>query len=324
MTHSAPPTPLAPPEGRRLTRRTVLSAGAALAAGASLLRPMQSWALSTLETGGLRIDSLSDGHIEFAADFAWQAIPEGDRAALLGPLGMPLAGVVESPLNVTLLRHDGRVVLFDAGSGPDFVPTAGRLADALAALDLAPEDVTDIVFTHAHPDHLWGVLDDFDEPAFAHAALHMGAAELAFWSDPATTATLPEDQQAFGAGAARRLAALDGQIATFGNGDTVLPGVVAVATPGHTPGHMSFAIGTPGAGLFVTGDFVTSTVSMARPHIGASTDHDPQQAHATRAAMLARLADEGWTILGYHLPGGGIGRVARAGDGFTFQQEDAT
>lgn len=197
MTHSAPPTPLAPPEGRRLTRRTVLSAGAALAAGASLLRPMQLWALSTLETGGLRIDSLSDGHIEFAADFAWQAIPKGDRAALLGPLGLPLAGVVESPLNVTLLRHDGRVVLFDAGSGPDFVPTAGRLADALAALDLAPEDVTDIVFTHAHPDHLWGVLDDFDEPAFAHAALHMGAAELAFWSDPATTATLPEDQQAF-------------------------------------------------------------------------------------------------------------------------------
>lgn len=122
----------------------------------------------------------------------------------------------------------------------------------------------------------------------------------------------------FAAGAARRLEALGEAVTTFEAGAEVLPGVVAVATPGHTPGHTSFAIGTPAEGVFVTGDFITMPLSFARPEIGAATDHDPAQAAETRKATLARLADEGWRILGYHLPDGGLGRVERDGDAYRF------
>ena len=305
-----------------IARRFFLSRSAALIATAALpLGPARGWAVTTMTAGDLRIDSLSDGHIEFPPDFAFAAIPEAERSDLLGSLGIDPQAVVRSPLNVTLLRQGDRVVLFDVGSGPDFVPTAGKLAEALAAVDLAPEDVTDVVFTHAHPDHLWGLLDDFDEPLFANAALHMGQAEFDYWTDPATMDSIGEDRQSFAAGAMRRLTAVGDQIARFDDGAEVLPAIRAVMTPGHTPGHMSFAVGTPENGLFVTGDFVTMLAGFARPDLGAATDHDPALAARTRAATLGRLADEGWTILGYHLPDGGIGRVRRAGDAFAFEGE---
>ena len=119
----------------------------------------------------------------------------------------------------------------------------------------------------------------------------------------------------------RRLTAVGDLIERFEDGAEVLPGIRAVMTPGHTPGHMSFEVGKPEEGIFITGDFVTMLTGFARPELGTATDHDPELAAKTRAAMLARLADENWQILGYHLPDGGIGRVRRTGDAFSFESE---
>ena len=157
-----------------IARRFFLTRTAALISAAALpLAPLRGWAVTTMTAGDLRIDSLSDGHLEFPPEFAFSTIPEMERAELLRSLNIDPRAVVHSPLNITLLRQGDRVVLFDVGSGPDFMPTAGRLADALSTIDVSPEDVTDVIFTHGHPDHLWGVLDDFDEPLFPDAALKM-------------------------------------------------------------------------------------------------------------------------------------------------------
>lgn len=302
-----------------ISRRFVLAGAAALAATTGLpLAARRAWAVTSMTMGDVQVDSVSDGHLELPARFFLERLSEGDRAMILDMFDLPSEGVMESPCNVTLLRSGDRVVLFDAGSGPDFVPTAGRLTEALAAIGVAPEDVTDVLFTHAHPDHLWGVLDEFDEPLFANAALHMGADEFAYWSDPRTSETIGEEGLSFAVGAMRRLTAVGDRILQIGDGDEVLPGIRAVSTPGHTPGHMSYAVGTPEAGVFVTGDFVTSEASVFRPELGTATDSDPERATETRQTMLPRLADEGWTILGYHFPRGGIGRIARDGQAFRF------
>ena len=305
-----------------IARRFFLTRTAALISAAALpLAPLRGWAVTTMTAGDLRIDSLSDGHLEFPPEFAFATIPEMVRAELLRSLNIDPQAVVHSPLNITLLRQGDRVVLFDVGSGPDFMPTAGRLIDALSAIDVSPEDVTDVIFTHGHPDHLWGVLDDFDEPLFPDAALKMGRIEFDYWTDPATINTIGEERQSFAAGAMRRLTAIGDRMERFDDEAEVLPGTRAVMTPGHTPGHMSFEIGTPDQGLFVTGDFVTMLAGFVRPDLGTATDHDPELAAQTRQAMLARLAEEGWTILGYHLPNGGIGRVRRDGQAFSFESE---
>ncbi|UXU76331.1 MULTISPECIES: MBL fold metallo-hydrolase [unclassified Paracoccus (in: a-proteobacteria)] len=307
-----------------LFRRQFLTSSAALIAASALpLSARRLWALSTFSAGDLRVDSLSDGHIEFPPEFAFANIPESERPDLLRSLGIDPQATVHSPLNITLLRQGDRTVLFDVGAGPDFVPTAGRLLEGLDALGVAAEDVTDVIFSHGHPDHLWGVLDEFDEPLFANAAMQMGRIEYDYWRDPQTAQSIGESRQSFAAGAARRLEVIGDAMTRFEDGDEVLPGVRAVMTPGHTPGHMSFQIGTPEQGLFVTGDFITMPASFLRPDLGSAVDHDPARAAETRRSTLDRLADEGWTILGYHLPDGGIGRVRRQGDAFTLETEPA-
>lgn len=304
-----------------LTRRYVLiRSSAIIAAGLLPLAPLRGWAVTTFSAGDLRIDSLSDGRLELPASFSLNNLPEDEQATLMARFDLPTTGNIESPLNVTLLRVGDRVVLFDVGSGPDFVPTAGLLSEALATISIQPEDVTDVIFTHGHPDHLWGLLDDFNELLFTNAALHIGATEFAYWTDPQTTETIGEEWLSFAVGAKRRLSIVADQIHQFNDGDEVLPGIRAVSTPGHTPGHMSFAVGTPAEGIFITGDFVTNEIGMARTDVGAATDSDPLLAAQTRAATLTMLAAENWTLLGYHLPNGGIGRVEVDGDAFRFMQ----
>ena len=94
------------------------------------------------------------------------------------------------PCNVTLYRDGTNTVLFDVGSGPDFMPSAGKITEAMDAIGLAPEEVTHVIFTHAHPDHIWGLLDEFDEPLFYEAAYHIGRQEWEYWTDPATVDTI--------------------------------------------------------------------------------------------------------------------------------------
>ena len=292
----------------QITRRRVL--GTALAFGALATR---SWAATEATFGDFVLTTLSDGRLVLPAN---AIVPPGeDRAAMLALAGVT-GDAAEIPLNVTLLRRGADLVLFDTGSGPDFVATAGLLPEALSAAGIAPEDVTHVVFTHGHPDHFWGVLDEFDEPRFANAKHFMGAAERDFWADPATLAALPEDRKTFASGAARRIEALGERLETFGDGDTVLDGITARLTAGHTPGHMAFALGEQ---AIVLGDVAANLIGFARPDLPNANDTDPAAAAATRKQMLGELAASGLPMVGYHMPGGGIGKVAAAGSAFAFQ-----
>ncbi|WP_254695892.1 MBL fold metallo-hydrolase [Palleronia sp. THAF1] len=262
--------------------------------------------------------TLSDGHLSLPESFLYGSLDRSDVDIILGNADM-VAGGLEPPCNVTLLRTDDAVVLFDAGSGSGFMPTAGKLPDALSAAGVAPEDITHVVFTHAHPDHLWGVLDDFDEPIFANAQHLMGGDELRYWTDPDTVNTIAPERQSFAAGATRRIDLIGDRLETFGDGEQILPGVQAVITPGHTPGHMSFELSEGDARVFLIGDAIGNAhVALARPELHAPADQDPEIGAETRVALLNRLAEEQTQAVGFHLPGGGIGRFARDKDRFAW------
>jgi len=291
----------------QITRRRILQASMAFG-----LIGTRGWAATEATFGDLSLVTVSDGKLVLPTTML---LPEGQDAAALLAIAGASGDTYDSPLNVTLLRRGSDVVLFDAGSGADFVPTAGLLTEGLSAIGIAPEDVTHVIFTHGHPDHLWGVLDEFDEPIFANAAHMMGAVERDFWTDPATLSALPEDRQSFAVGAARRIDALGDTLAIFADGDEVAPGITARMTPGHTPGHMAFMLGDQAV---ILGDVVTSLIGFARPDVPGGTDHDPAQAAATRATMLTELAASGLPMVGYHMPQGGVGTVSKEGDGFAF------
>lgn len=297
----------------QLTRRHIMQT--ALALGACTVS--RSWAMTQAQFDGFAVDSLSDGHLVLPISMlAPDSVDPAQIATILSDAGIS-GDSFQSPLNVTLLRRDDRLVLFDAGSGPDFMPTAGALPDALAALDVTPDQITDVIFTHAHPDHIWGVLDDFDEPLFTNARHMIGRAEYDYWADPETVNTIDPARQSFAAGAKRRLDALAGILDLFEDGDQVSPGVTAMATPGHTPGHTSFDIAGQ---MLVTGDALTNAhLAVRRPDLPSGSDQNPELGAETRINLLNNITDSGISIIGYHLPDGGMGTVIRDGDAFRFQ-----
>lgn len=298
-----------------LTRRRIMTLAAAALATPALGHRL--WAASTLTLGPLRIDTLSDGSLILPGDFILGGMPQAELAEIVAQYGLPTDRLTP-PCNVTLLRDGTHTVLFDVGAGPDFQPTAGKLSEALAALDLTPEDVTHVLFTHAHPDHLWGVLDEFDEPVFAHATHMIGRAEFDYWTDPDTVASIGAARTPFAVGAARRLGALAERLVLLDDGAEALPGIAAHLTPGHTPGHLAFEIAGTDP-VMVLGDCIGNHhVGFARPGWASGSDQDPEQAAQTRSALLDRVVADRTTLIGYHLPEGGIGRAERAGEGYRF------
>ncbi|RMD94250.1 MAG: MBL fold metallo-hydrolase [Alphaproteobacteria bacterium] len=298
----------------RITRRRFTMAGASALAVAGL--PARLWSGTTLELGPARLDTLSDGHLVLPASFALAGLDANEAAAILSRHGLSPQGPFEPPCNVTLLRDGERVVMFDVGSGPNFMPSAGKLDEALDALGVSREDVTHVVFTHAHPDHIWGLLDDFGDPAFENAEFFIGAAEFDYWMDPETVNRIDPARQSFAVGAKNRLEAIADVVHRFADGEEILPGIAAHATHGHTPGHMSFEIAAGGGSVMVVGDaIINHYFAFERPDWPAPSDQDPETGARTRVALLDRLAHEQMTFVGFHLPGGGIGRAERRAEG---------
>ena len=304
-------------QGPALSRR-----GFVATAGLALLPWMSGTGIAaSLDIGDAEVTVFSDGHLSLPLSVVLPDVPQTEVATLFEANGMAL-GPLLPDCNVTLVRKEERLAIFDAGSGSNFMPTAGKLPDRLAAAGIDPADVTDVILTHAHPDHLWGVLDDFDELAFANAAYRIAAAEWDFWRNPAVVDMMPDERKNFAVGAQTRLNAIEERIALFKNGDEVFPGVEAVDTAGHTPGHMSFMIHGQSEPLFIVGDAISyAVISFLKPDWPSGNDQDREQGAKTRIALLDRLAAERPRIIGYHLPHPGLGRVERKGQAYRFSAE---
>ena len=295
------------------TRRDFLANSGAVAA--TLAWP--SLAHAQLQLGEMQIDVVSDGSLTLPGDFIFAPMPQDELDPILKEFGQSRETLTPE-CNVTLLRDGTRTVLFDVGSGPDFAPNSGVLLDSLDTLGVAPEDVTDVVFTHGHPDHLWGLLDDFGDPLFTEASYMIGKTEWDYWMNPNTVDEIGEARTSFAVGAKRRLEMIEDNIAFFEDGQEIMPGVAARASYGHTPGHMSFEVRNGNTSAMIVGDSIGNHhVAFARPDWTSGSDQDPETATQTRLSLLDQLSSAKMQLIGFHLPGG-LGHVEKSGDAYTF------
>ena len=275
-------------------------------------------AARTFTHGEFEITIVSDGHLTLAAEaFARNA----DPARLAAALGLAdLARQVNAPTNVTLIKTKSDLILIDVGAGPNFMPTAGRLVDNLAGLGVDRKSVTKIVFTHGHPDHLWGAIDEFeDTPTFPNASYVISAAEWNLWMSDDVLNKIPSDRQNFAPGAKRNLSGIKDKVRTIKAGDDVIAGIRAIDTRGHTQGHISLEVAGGSETLVVLGDALTHPmISFAYPDWKPAADHEPDRGVATRKKLLDRLAGDRSLVIGYHLPLAGLGRVERKNGAYAF------
>ena len=192
-----------------LDRRAFL-AGTAAALATPRMVTAKSMGTATLTT-------VSDGSLILPGDFIFAPMPADELAPIIQAHGLD-AKRLTPECNLALYQDGTNTVLFDVGSGPDFMPTAGTVLDSLDAAGVAPEDVTHVVFTHAHPDHIWGLIDDFDEPVFYEASYMMGRAEWDYWWNPETVNTIGDARAAFAVGAKRRMEFIEDTVDFFDDG----------------------------------------------------------------------------------------------------------
>ena len=297
-----------------LSRRTFLQGAAAL----PVLGAMPRLATANMALGSATLTTVSDGSLMLPGSFIFDPMPKDELAPILAQYGQDSERLTPE-CNLALYRDGTNTVLFDVGSGHDFMPTAGTIVDSLDAIGLAPEDITHVLFTHAHPDHIWGLLDDFDEPLFYEASYMMGRAEWDYWWNPETVNTIGDARAAFAVGAKRRMEAIEDAVMLFDDGDEVLPGIAALSTPGHTPGHMAFEVRQGTEAALIVGDAIGNHhVAFAKPGWESGSDQDGITAAATRQMLLDRLSQEQMALVGFHLPDGGMGRAEKEGSAYRF------
>lgn len=300
-----------------MKRRELLLGAASLSAWSCIERP----AIAETRLGNAKLTSVSDGSLMLPGNFIFEAMPEEQLNKILAEYGQERE-ILTPECNLALYQDEDRYILFDVGSGPDFMSTAGSITDSLEAIGLVPEDITHVVFTHAHPDHIWGLLDDFDDPLFYEASYYMGRKEWDYWWDPNTVNEIGEARAAFAAGAKRRMEVIADQVNLFDDGQEILPGIAAFSTPGHTPGHMSFEIKNGSETTMVLGDAIGNHhVAFEKPGWPSGSDQDFAQGIESRKKLFDRITSETMKIIGFHLPNGGIGFVERNGDGFKYLPE---
>nr|WP_321526779.1 MBL fold metallo-hydrolase [uncultured Cohaesibacter sp.] len=200
----------------------------------------------------------------------------------------------------TLVRSGSNIILFDTGLN------AVGITTALAEAGLQPKDVTHVVLTHMHGDHIGGLMMD-GMPTFANAAYLTGQVEFDHWSKAGNDVF------------EKNVRPLAEKMTFLKDGDTVAPGITAVATFGHTPGHMSFMLDSMDNQLLLMADLANHYVwSLAYPDWEVKFDMDKAMAVQTRRKVLDMVATDRIPLIGYHMPFPAAGFVEKRDQGFRF------
>lgn len=262
------------------------------------------------QIGELEAYALEDGQLTLPNDgklLGFGRSP-GEIADLLAAAGQP-RDTIRLDIQCLLVKAGDRVLLFDTGTGALF-GEPGRLPRSLALAGVAPAAVTDIFISHAHGDHVGGLVTKAGALAFPAAAIHMAAPEWAAFQGEADETVR------------RYVAAIAPKVAPFEPGAQLLPAVKAIATQGHTAGHSSYEIGTGTEKLFYLGDVAHHwVISVQRPAWSIQVDGDRPAAEAMRQHTLARLAVDRTRVFAFHFPFPGVGHVVTDGQRLAWRPE---
>lgn len=268
--------------------------------------------------GDFEVTALSDGTVALPVDKLLTNTTPGqiDQALKRSFLKVP----VDTSVNGYLINTGSKLVLIDTGAAGLFGPTLGNLLANLKAAGYQPEQVDEIYITHMHPDHVGGLLAG-GQPAFPNAVVRADQHDADFWLSKDAMDKAPADAKSGFQGAQAALApyVAAGKFKPFDGNTELVPGIKAVAAPGHTPGHTTYLVQSQGQTLALWGDLMhVAAIQFAQPSVTIQFDSDSKAAAVQRKKAYAEAAKQGYLVGSAHLSFPGLGHLRAEGKGYTF------
>ena len=247
--------------------------------------------------GDFQCLAINDGDFIGNADMLFANAPEEKLTQVLEQYGLE-ADYLPSTWTCLLVKTPTDTVLVDTGYG-EGGQYGGRLIPILREEGYQPEEIETVILTHAHADHIGGCVDGAGNVTFPQATYYMWQDEWNFWTDEATLKTVPD----WAAGVARqKLPPLVDQLQTIDKETEIVPGVRAIAAPGHTVGHMAVEVASNGESLLHIVDVALHPIQIEHPNWYSRLDQFPEQTVATRHAIYARAVEMHSLVLAFHFP----------------------
>lgn len=269
------------------------------------------------QIGEFSITAISDGYLSVSLDLLSNIDPT-EASRLQQDAGVSNPSSIH--INCYLVRGRGRTILIDAGAG-GFKQWGGKLQENLALAGVQPADIDTILLTHAHPDHVGGLLDSSGEAAFPDAELVIHQREVSFWEDDSNLSRVSERARGNFLLARKAFDQYREKTRTFTDSE-VLPGISAMPLLGHTAGHSGYRIESHDRSLLIWGDIVHfPQIQIARPDVSIAFDQDPLLSAETRSKLLDVVSSDKILIAGMHLGELGFAHISRTGEHYEISYE---
>lgn len=270
------------------------------------------------KVGDIEVTAINDGFAQrplegFVRNAELSQVQQAMQEAFLPGNALPIT------FNTLVLNNGGRLTLIDTGNGDMGAPTSGRWMANFRAAGFDPAQVNTVVISHFHGDHINGLRLKDGTAVFPNAEVMVPAAEWTFWMDDARMNQAPEGMKGAFQGVRRVFGPIANNVKRYEMDKEVVPGLTAVAAPGHTPGHTAYMLSSGTGKLMIMSDTTNHPALFVRnPDWSAVFDMDADQARATRRRMLDMAASERAQVAFYHAPFPGTGYIAKDGNGFRF------
>jgi glyoxylase-like metal-dependent hydrolase (beta-lactamase superfamily II) len=268
--------------------------------------------------------TVSDGNLTVSTGFF---IPNADPAEVKDSLYqsfLPTDRDYFFYVNALYIDTGEHKVLIDAGAGKAFGDTAGYLAQNLKSAGIELENIDMVLITHAHGDHIAGLIAADGTLTYPNAEYYISQTEWDFWTDPQVSLpnSLVDDKTKKSAiqGAQQTLSLIKDKTKFFEYQDEIIPGIIATDTSGHTPGHTSFLITSGQEKLIATGDiFYSDPLNLEHPDWEVAFDTDFEKGLATRKTFLNEVSESRVELLVPHMPFPGLGHVSAEEDRYAWK-----
>jgi glyoxylase-like metal-dependent hydrolase (beta-lactamase superfamily II) len=301
-----------------LTRRQTIAGASALAAATAIpaianakmpFARAQAPGFFRRKLGNFEVTALLDGDLELELKLF-----SGDPAEMQK---LSAASYQPSPprahVNAFAVNTGDRLCLVDTGTGALMGSSLGRVAENLVLAGINPDQIDAILLTHLHPDHFGGMTVE-GMPTYKNAEVYVSEADAKFWLGTEMAEKAPADFKPFFQMAAAAMKPYAHRLKPLPAGGEFLPGISALAMPGHTVGHTGFRFVSGKEQMLVWGDIVhNAALQFARPEITLAFDTDQNQAAASRKLAFDLAAADRILVAGAHLPYPGLGFIERAG-----------